>query len=201
MNDETKVALPLPQATGAQEPTTQNVGGQIPQAAGAQVSATPNRSEPNSFLSGEAEIYRKNMQSGARWFYWIAGLSLINAIAAAANSNWSFLAGLGVTQFISGFASGLSADLGESNVVMVIAFILNLLVAGFFVGLGVFAYKGHTWAFIVGLVIYALDALIFLVVGLWFPLAFHAFVIYCLYRGLAANRKVKQLEAEMATAT
>ena len=168
---------------------------------GGEAAPIPKRVEEKSFLWGEAEIYRKNMQSGARWFYWIAGLSLINAIAAAANSNWSFLAGLGVTQFISGFASALSADLGESNVVLVIAFILDLLVAGFFVGLGVFAYKGHTWAFIVGLVIYALDALIFLVVQLWFPLAFHAFVIYCLYRGLAANRKVKQLEAEMATAT
>jgi zinc transporter ZupT len=170
-----------------------------PQAPGAEAAPPPQVSEQKSFLWGEAEIYRKNMQSGARWFYWIAGLSLINAIAAAANSNWSFLAGLGVTQFISGLASGLSG--GESNVVTIIAFVLNLIVAGFFVFLGVFAYKGHTWAFIVGLVIYALDALIFLVVGLWFPLAFHAFVIYCLYRGLAANRRVKQLEAEMATAT
>ena len=84
---------------------------------------------------------------------------------------------------------------------MVIGFLLNALVAGFFVFLGVFAGKGHTWAFIVGIVIYALDALIFLAVQLWFPLAFHAFVFYCLYRGLAANRKLKQLEAEMATAT
>ena len=63
-----------------------------------------------------------------------------------------------------------------------------------------FAYKGLTWVFIVGLVVYALDALIFLAVQLWFPLAFHAFVFYCLYRGLAANRKLTTLEAEIATA-
>jgi hypothetical protein len=183
MNDEANVSLPLPQATGGQGP------------------ATPNVSDDKSYLSGEAEVHRKNMQSGARWFYWIAGLSLINAIAAATESNWSFLAGLGITQFISGFASAMSRDLGDSSVVLVIALVLNVLVAAFFVFLGVFAYKGHTWAFIGGLVIYALDALIYLVVQDWFPLAFHGFVIYCLYRGLAANRKVKQLEAEMATAT
>ena len=186
MNDETKVSTPTPEGTTAsqQSVTTPNDSRAIP-----------------SFLWGEAEAYRKHMQSGARWFFWVAGLSLINAIAAATNSTWSFLAGLGITQFISGFASALSADLGDSSAVMVIAFVLNLLVAGFFVFLGVFAGKGHTWAFILGAVIYALDALIFLVVQLWFPLAFHAFVLYCLYRGFAANRKLKQLEAEMATST
>jgi len=172
----------------------------VPQAAAAEGTTTLNLSGEKSYLWAEAEVHRKNMQSGARWFYWIAGLSLINAIAAATNSTWSFLAGLGITQFISGFASGLSTDLGESSVVMVIAFILNVLVAGFFVFLGVFAYKGLTWVFIVGLVVYALDALIFLAVQLWFPLAFHAFVFYCLYRGLAANRKLTTLEAEIATA-
>lgn len=183
MNDETNIPPPPSQPAASQS------------------APRPHPSATQPFLWGEAEAYRKNMQSGARWFYWVAGLSLINAIAAAAQSNWSFLAGLGVTQFISALASLLSKDMGDSSVVMVIAFILNLLVAGFFVFLGVFAYKGHTWAFIVGLVIYALDALTFLVAQLWFPLAFHAFVIYCLYRGLAANLKVKQLEAEMATAT
>ena len=186
MNDETKVSAPTSaETTRAQQSVT-----------------TPNDSRAvPSFLSGEAEVYRKHMQSGARWFYWIAGLSLINAIAAATNSKWSFLAGLGITQFISGFASALSADLGNSSAVMVIAFVLNVFVAGFFIFLGVFSGKGHTWAFLIGLVIYALDALIFLAVQLWFPLAFHAFVFYCLFRGFAANRKLKQLEAEMATST
>lgn len=183
MNDETNVSSPLPQTAGGEGPTTLNLSGQ------------------KSFLWGETETYRKNMQSGARWFYWVAGLSLVNAIAAATNSNWSFLAGLGVTQVISGLAAALSKNQGDSSVVLVIALVLNVLVAAFFVGLGVFAYKGHTWAFIVGMVIYAFDALIFLVFQDWFPLAFHAFVIFCLYRGIAANRKVKQLEAEMATAT
>lgn len=149
--------------------------------------------------SAEAAAFRRHMQSGARWFFWIAGLSLINSIAAVTNSNWSFLAGLGITQFISGIAQGVSDDTGSTATI--VAFVLNALVAGFFVFLGVFAYKGHLWAFIAGLVVYALDALIFLVVQLWFPLAFHVFVIYCLYRGLAANRKLSQLNAELATQT
>lgn len=142
---------------------------------------------------------REKMQSGARWFYWIAGLSLINSIAASFNSGWSFLAGLGITQFISGVALALSEDLGGA--VTVIALVLDVLVAAFFVFLGVVAGKGHTWAFIIGLVVYILDGLIFLAFQLWLPLAFHVFVCYCLYRGLAANRELKKFEAEEARAT
>ena len=183
MNDEPKITPKETEAKAAAEQgfTTLNISG---------------GSEPSTSRWGEAEEYRKQMQSGARWFFWIAGLSLINSIAAATNSNWSFLAGLGITQFISGFALGLAEDLGGA--VTVIAFTLDALVAAFFVFLGVFAQKGHSWAFIIGLVIYALDALIFLAVQLWFPLAFHAFVFYCLYRGFVANRKLSRLEPEMA---
>lgn len=144
-----------------------------------------------------AEPYRQQMRSGARWFYWIAGLSLINTIAAFTNSNWSFLAGLGITQFIYGIALGLSESIGGA--ITIIALVLNVLVAGCFVFLGVFANKGHTWAFIIGLIVYALDGFIFLAFQLWFPLAFHVFVCWCLYRGLSANQSAKRIEAEIAT--
>jgi hypothetical protein len=143
-----------------------------------------------------AETYRVQMRSGARWFYWIAGLSLINTIAAFTNSNWSFLAGLGITQFVYGIALGLSESVG--GVITIIALVLNVLVAGFFIFLGVFANKGYTWAFIIGLIVYALDGLIFLAFQMWFPLAFHVFVCWCLYKGLSANRSVKKVEAEIA---
>jgi hypothetical protein len=138
----------------------------------------------------------EQMHSGARWFYWVAGLSLINSIVAMFDGRMSFLAGLGITRFISDLALGLSNDLGGA--VTVIALVLDVLVAAFFVFLGVFAGKGHTWAFIIGLALYAIDGLIFLAFQLWLPLAFHVFVCYCLYRGLAANRTVKQYEAEEA---
>jgi len=183
MNDDTKIATVNPEtaAASAEGFTTLNISGQN-----------------STSRWGEVEVYRQQMKSGARWFYWIAGLSLINSIAALSNSSWSFLAGLGVTQFISGFAIGLSDDLGSA--VTVVAMILDVIVAGFFVLLGVMAMKGHTWAFMLGLVLYALDGLIFLAFQMWFPLAFHVFVVYCLYKGFAANRQLKLLEAEIAAA-
>jgi hypothetical protein len=148
-------------------------------------------------MSGVAETSRLQSLSGARWFYWVAALSVINSVVALADGQWSFLAGLGITQVISGFALGLSAELGGA--VTVIALALDLIVALIFVGLGVLAQKQNTWAFIVGMLIYALDGMIFLFVRDWLSLAFHAFVLFCIYRGLAANRQFKRLQAEGVT--
>ena len=184
MNEETKVPPMVSEAqpVSSEGITTLNLSGQ----------------DTTTSSWGVLESHRQQMRSGAHWFFWIAGLSLVNSIAAATGSTWSFLAGLGITQLISGFAAGFSEDL---SAVTVVAFILNLFVAGFFVFLGVFAQKGNNWAFIVGLVVYVVDGLIFLMFQLWFPLAFHAFVVYCLLKGLTASRKMTELEAEMTPAT
>lgn len=150
-------------------------------------------------MSGEAEEYHNRSVSGARWFFWIAALSMINSIISVSNGNWSFLAGLGMTQVISSLAIGMSEDLGGA--VTIVALVFGALIAGVFVALGWFAQNGHTWAFIVGLVVYAFDGLIFLMVQDWFSVAFHGFVLFCLFRGVMALNKWKQLQAEVAAST
>jgi hypothetical protein len=127
-------------------------------------------------MSGVSEDYRRHGESGARWFFWVAGLSLINSIVILAEGRWNFLAGLGVTQVISALAVGLSEQLGGA--VTVVAIVLDAIVAGIFVGLGIFAKKQNTWAFVVGMVVYALDGLIFLMVQDWLAIGFHAFVVW-----------------------
>ncbi len=141
-----------------------------------------------------AAPYKRQALSGANWFFWIAALSLINSVVLLANGRWSFLAGLGITQIIDGIAMGIADEAGGTATI--IAFVLDLMVAGVFVVIGLFARKHHTWAFILGMCLYALDAVIFLLAQVWFGLAFHAFVLYSLFRGLSANNRYKQLMAE-----
>jgi len=143
---------------------------------------------------GIVQDYLTQRKNGARWFYWIGGLSLVNALILLGNGQWNFIAGLGITQLISGLALGLSEDLGMG--VTIIAFALNLIAVGACVGLGFLAEKAHTWAFILGMVLYALDALIFLWVQDWLAAGFHAFALYFIYRGLAANLRLAQLKSE-----
>src|SRR5919206_1149276 len=145
-------------------------------------------------MAGIAAAYLQQCLSGANWFFWIAGLSLVNSVIAHASGRWSFLVGLGMTQVVDGIAIGLSEQLGGAATA--VALVLDLVVAGIFVGIGLFARKGLLWAFVLGLFIYALDGLIFVFVQEWLSIAFHAFVIFRLYQGFAACKKLRALEAE-----
>lgn len=149
-------------------------------------------------MSGIAAAYLAQSISGANWFMWVAALSMINSIISLVNGSWSFLAGLGITQVIDGIAAGVAQQLGGAA--MVVALLLDVLVAGFFVGLGLFARKQQSWAFIVGMVVYALDAVIFIFFGGWLSVLFHAYVMYRIYQGFAANNKLKALQAEVGAA-
>lgn len=167
----------------------------VPQPASPQSDTTRlNLTDDRTAVWSLVEDLLKKRSSGAAWFFWIAALSFINALVVVFQGQWSFLVGLGITQLISGFASGLSTDLGVG--VTIVAFALNLIVLLICVGFGLFARKGHTWAFIVGMILYALDGLIFLLVSDWLSVGFHAFVLYSLYRGLDASRRLDQLKAE-----
>ena len=127
-------------------------------------------------------------KSGAGWFYWIAGLSLINSISMLSGSSWGFIIGLGITQVFDAIASTLA---GSGKLV---ALVLDLLAAGVFVFFGVFANKRHAWAFMVGMVLYALDGLIFVADGDWLSVGFHVFALFCILAGFSANQKLKALQ-------
>ncbi len=144
--------------------------------------------------AGIAAEYKGQALRGANWFFWIAALSMINSIVLLMNGQWNFLAGLGITQLIDGIAIVLAKDAG--NTAAALALFLDIIVAGLFVLAGMLARKGMTVAFIAGMIIYALDGLIFLYVQAWISIAFHLYVLYSLYRGLSANNKFNKLQAE-----
>jgi len=127
-------------------------------------------------------------RSGAGWFYWIAGLSLINSISMLSGSTWGFIIGLGITQAFHRFAGGF----GNSG--LLVALVLDLLAAGLFVLFGSLANKRHAWAFIVGMVLYALDGLVFIADRDWLSVGFHVFVLFCILAGFSANQRLKALQ-------
>ena len=141
------------------------------------------RSTANATARDPAAAAR--LKSGASWFYWIAGLSLINSIAALAGQGWRFFFGLGITQLFDVIAN----EFGSSG--KMIALLLELAVAGTFVLFGVFANQRHLWAFIVGMVLFALDGVLFVIARDWVGVGFHAFALYCLFRGVQACRQLR----------
>jgi hypothetical protein len=125
------------------------------------------------------------MKSAASWFYWIAGLSLINSIAAASGGSWRFIVGLGLTNLIDAFGSRLQTN-GT-----IVALVLDFLVIGVFILLGIFAHKAQLWAFLIGMALFALDGLIFLLASDWIGVGFHVLVLFFLFRGFQACRQLR----------
>jgi hypothetical protein len=147
--------------------------------------ATPVTLNRQTETAQSAAVAAAQLRSGASWFYWIAGLSLINSVAALTGQSWRFFVGLGITQVFDGFA----LKMGSSG--KFVAFILDLLVAGMFVLFGIFAHKAHLWAFLLGMVLFGLDGLIFVLARDWIGAGFHVFVLFFLFRGFNACRTLK----------
>jgi uncharacterized protein DUF4339 len=155
---------------------------------GLQAQATP---APKSAAT-DLDQYKlhQRFKSGASWFYWIAGLSVINSAMALSGTSWRLIVGLGITQIIDAFAKGFGSSTG-----MAIAIVLDALVAGLFILFGVFAGKGHTWSFLVGMILYALDGAIFLLGPDWLALGFHVFVLFCIFSGFKACQQLRASSA------
>lgn len=133
--------------------------------------------------------------SGARWFYWIVGGSIINSIAMLLGSDWSFLVGLGFTQVIDGFAAAFASEMSKSSgdVLKGVAFGLDIVIASTFFFFGWFAVKKRAWGFIAGMVFYTLDGLLFVLFADWFSVAFHVFALWCIFAGFKKLRRAEEL--------
>ncbi|MBI2515665.1 MAG: hypothetical protein HYV95_02005 [Opitutae bacterium] len=129
---------------------------------------------------------------GARWFWWIAGLSLVNSVMIHSGSETSFVIGLGFT---------LVAD-AIFQQMKFIAFAIDAVAIGTIFGLGWFAGRGHVWAFITGIVLYTIDALIYVPMQSWMPVGFHVFALFFISRAMLALRKaIKEAKEQPAVAT
>jgi hypothetical protein len=164
-------------------------GGTVPDAASPQFSAAQIKQ-----LQAEERLGRQ-FRNGASWFYWIAGLSAINSLIWRFGGGWTFLAGLAFTQIVDGVLSTLGQELGGSGGIAaaVVAVTTSLIVSGIFAVFGYLAHQGNAWTFYVGMAIYVLDALLFLVFGDLLSFGFHLFALFGLYRGLRALAKLRTL--------
>jgi hypothetical protein len=131
----------------------------------------------------EQQQLERRRRLGARWFYWVAAVSLINTVVALAGQHWRFIIGLGTAQV----ADALALRTGHG---WAPALLLDLVLTGGFVLLGYLALQRHLWAFAVGFAVYALDGLIFLAARNWIGLGFHVFVLVMVFKGLQAAHQL-----------
>lgn len=126
------------------------------------------------------------VMSGANWFWWIAALTVVNTVMIHSGSDRNFVIGLGFT---------LLADAIFKNVILV-ALIIDVVSLTIFCGLGFLTRKGYLWAFITGIVLYALDTLIYVLGQDWMSVAFHGLALFYMIRGARALRAALKEAAE-----
>ncbi len=141
--------------------------------------------DPN--LLAARQQLQMGVRRGANWFYWIAGLSVVNSVMAMSGSNGRFIVGLGMTEIVDEIAR----DLGKTGTIA--GLVVNVFAVGVFVMLGVFANKYHKWAFLAGMALYTLDGAILVMAQQWLSVAFHGWVLYWLYAGFKRVSEAEEL--------
>ena len=145
------------------------------------------------------QLYIEHLQrykSGANWFYWIAGLSLVTSIITFGGGNWRFLISLGTTQVIDSIALVLSEEVGSAS--KILALILDVFLTAMFVVFGVLANKKYLWAYIAGMAAFVIDGVVSLMIQDLIGVIAHVVVLVFMVPGFLAGRKLAELEREMA---
>jgi len=122
------------------------------------------------------------VQSAARWFWWIAGLSLVNAVMFHSGSDVNFVVGLAMTTMASvAFANNLP-----------VAIVLAGVTIGFYFLMGLYAQRQRLWAFYLGLAVYAVDALLYAAVKDWMSVGFHVLAGFFIFKGIQRTRELQR---------
>jgi hypothetical protein len=128
--------------------------------------------------------------AGGAWFYWIGGASILNSVLNAAGTQWGLAVGLGVTYLIDGLAEAFSNTVRTP----IYAFVIDIAVAGGILLIGRAARRGNLGWYAIGIALYLLDGLLFVLVQDILGIAVHGIAIYGLITGWRAARSLKQVE-------
>jgi hypothetical protein len=147
---------------------------------------------------GQHAALNDSYKSGANWFYWIAGLTLITSIIGLLGGGWRFFLSLGTTQIIDAIAYAAADDLG--NATKVIAMVIDIFITAMFAAFGVLANKRQLWAYMLGMVVFLLDGVVSVLIVDWLGVIVHGVVLFFMFRGYQAGRELVALERSMAKA-
>jgi len=100
--------------------------------------------------------------------------------------------------FVIGLAmTTLASVIFEKNLVVAIG--VAAVTIGFYFLMGLYAQRGRLWAFYVGLVIYAIDALIYAWAQDWMSVAFHVLAVFFISKGILRVRELSRASAPEAS--
>ncbi|MBN1788539.1 MAG: hypothetical protein JW806_09135 [Sedimentisphaerales bacterium] len=135
------------------------------------------------------------------WFGAIAAFSLINSVLIFFQAEVTFVIGLGITMIVDGFIAAAREESAGTfaTVLTIIGIMINLVLIGVFALFWFLSRRGSKAAYIIGMVLYLLDGLLFLLFGDFIGLAFHGFFLYMLFGGWGFVKLRAQAESLLNT--
>lgn len=149
-------------------------------------------------LEGQIAVLMQQGKNGAKWFYWIAGFSIVNTLIMLVSGGLFFVVGLGVTSIADAIAEVNAQQSPEFAVFgKVVAFGFSAVMSLFFCGFGWLAVNRYQPLFVIGMALYLLDGMLFLLMGQMMAAAFHAYALYGMWNGFQAYRQLAVLEKKL----
>ncbi len=156
--------------------------------------STPGSEAPQALGDNLQRMALKSkISTAAGWFYWIAGLTVVNAVIHQFGGSWRFVLGTGTTDVIDAVLLQTGTGHAVAGSIRLIALGLDLLIAAIIAFWGFICGKGLRWAFVVGMVLYLLDGVLEGFLQEWLSAAFHVYAIYCIFQGLSAANALAKL--------
>jgi len=151
--------------------------------------------EGREFMELEATqpriLDRKTAFAGANWFFWLAALSAINSLIVYFVGIRNLPFAFGVTQWFDGTHGPLTAE-GWTPPLKLTGLAMDLLIAAGFAGFGYLARHRNDVAFVLGIFLYVVDALLSIGLREFWGFSFHLVGFFFLFRGLLASRHVRE---------
>lgn len=127
----------------------------------------------------ELDSYLQQIHRGANWFYWMVGLSLVNAVLVTAKADLHFILGLAY----SDFASALLTYAEGSQLTVIFGAVALLFIILLFLFIGKKSHQPSKGFYLAGIILYGIDGLIYLAFEDYLSAIFHIYVIYNLWMG------------------
>jgi len=155
--------------------------------------------DPCATLQVQLQTLEQSGRNGANWFYWVAALSLVNSVVLLSGGSSYFVIGMGITLVVDVVTAGIAKESPDiSTILKVFAFGFDMVVALIVVGFGWLARKGYLAVYALGMALYVLDGLLFVLFQDWMSVGFHAFVLFCMWSGFSAFRQSRAVERVLA---
>ena len=119
----------------------------------------------------------EQLDGGAKWFLWIFALSVVNTLISFFGGKISFIFGLGFTKLFDAIFFEIYGKLNW------ISLLISINISVIFLIIWNFSKKLSKGAFIIGMIIYGIDALLLGLLQDWASFAVHLYALFMIFKG------------------